>query len=417
VSNRKKFIGALILALLLWVLAVPVGALGQDPSVVTPSGVVTAPASGSGATPAPPPVAPPAIGAKSAVMINADDGRILYSLNPDERLPMASTTKMMTALMTIENHGKSLTDVVTCSQRCAEVGESSIWLTAGEKLSVKDMLMGMLIQSGNDAATALAEYDAGSVEGFVAKMNDRAAAMGLSNTHFANPHGLDDPEHYTSAADFTKLARELMRHQEIREIVKLDEAAIPWPGQPYSRDLINHNHLLDLYPAVNGIKTGYTDAAGQCIIISASEGGTNLILSYMGGASLPGRNEDVINMLAYGFASYRQQTVISGGAEYSAVDLPYNYGRKLPLVSEADLVKKVYIGNTVEQKIVLPDHLDLPVHKGDKIGLVEAFEGPRYLGSTYLLATEDVPPPGFKDRITYYIEAVYNFLLSAIKLG
>lgn len=395
-----------------FLLAVPMGALGQDPQPAAGTTYVPVP------TPTPTPLPPPpAIGAKSAVMINADDGRLLFGLNPDQRLPMASTTKMMTALLIIENHVKDLNQTVTCSQRCAEVGESSIWLTNGEKLTLREMLMGLLIQSGNDAATALAEYDAGSVEAFVEKMNRRAGELDLTNTHFVNPHGLDGPDHYTSAADFARLARELMKHQEIRDIVKLDEATISWPGQPYGRDLINHNHLLDLDPAVNGIKTGYTDEAGQCIIISASEGGTNLILTYLGGASLPGRNEDVINMLAYGFANYRQQTVINGGTEYGSVDLPFDYGQSLPLVSESDLVKKVFVGNTVEQRIVLPDKLELPVRKGDKVGLVEAFEGSKYLGSTYLLATEDVPPPGFRDRIKYYIEAVYNFLLSAIRFG
>jgi D-alanyl-D-alanine carboxypeptidase (penicillin-binding protein 5/6) len=365
-------------------------------------------------TPGPP--APPAIEAASAMLINADDGNILFSLNPDARLPMASTTKMMTALIIVEEHMDHMDEQVLCSQRAAEVGESSIWLTTGEKLSVQQMLMGTLIQSGNDAAMALAEYDAGSVESFVEKMNRRAAELGLTNTHFMNPHGLDEEGHYTSAADFARLGREVMKHSEIREIVKLTAAEVPWPGQPYQRQLINHNHLLDLDPAVNGIKTGYTDAAGQCIIISAGQDGTNLILAYLGGASIDRRNEDVINLLGFGFNSYRQERVVTAGSEYSSIDLPLYNDRQLALVADSDLEKKVYAGGEVDRRVVIPDEIRLPIHRGEKIGLVEAFEGSRYLGSTYLVATEDVPVPGFTTRITYYIKAVYNLLLFAFRM-
>lgn len=361
--------------------------------------------------------APPAVAAKAALVVNADDGQVIFSQNPDERLPMASTTKMMTALLTIENHQKDLGAMVTCSQRGAEVGESSIWLVAGDKLTVKEMLTGMLIQSGNDSAMALAEFDAGSMEAFVAKMNKRAAELGLTNTHFMNPHGLHDPDHYTSATDFVKLGREVMKHPEIRDIVKRSEVTIPWTGQEFGRSLVNSNHLLEQYDAVNGIKTGYTDEAGQCIVISASENGTNLVMAYLGGASLSQRDTDVINLLHYGFSSYQQQTVISDGATYGAMDLPFDYGRKLSLVADGSLVKKVFIRDSVEQKLVLPEKLNLPVHKGDKVGLVEAFEGNKYLGSTYLIATEEVPAPGLKDRITYYMAAVYNSLLSVAKPG
>lgn len=373
---------------------------------------VAASASAPGQAPA-----PPAIAAKSVLVVNADDGQIIFSQNPDERLPMASTTKMMTALLTIENHQKDLGAMVTCSQRCAEAGESSIWMVAGEKLTVKEMLTGMLIQSGNDSAMALAEFDAGSMEAFVAKMNKRAAELGMTNTHFMNPHGLHGPDHYTSATDFVKLGREVMKHPEIRDIVKRTEATIPWTGQESGRSLINHNHLLEQYDAVNGIKTGYTDEAGQCIVISATENGTNLVMAYLGGSSLSQRDTDVINLLHYGFSSYQQQTVISDGATYGAMDLPFDYGRKLSLVADGNLVKKVFIRDSVEQKLVLPEKLNLPVHKGDKVGLVEAFEGNKYLGSTYLIATEEVTAPGLKDRITYYIAAVYNSLLSVAKPG
>jgi len=360
--------------------------------------------------------APPAVSAGSVVMINADTGQVLYSVNPDEQRAMASTTKMMTALVIMENC-KDLNARVTASQRAAEVGEASIFLQAGESLTVREMLNGMLIQSGNDAATALAEYQGGSVEAFAEQMNKKAAELGMTNTHFTNPHGLDDPNHYTSAADFAKLGRELMKYPEICQIVKRSEYTIPWPGQPWPRSLVSNNHMLDTYPFINGIKTGFTDAAGQCIVISASENGVNLIISYLGGPSLGQRDSDVVSLARFGFDSYRQKTVIARGTEYASVEVPFYYNKQLPLVAADDLSRTVYVKDSVEQKLVLPDELRLPVHKGDKIGLIEVYENGKYLGSSYLLASEDITEPGMGERVTYYVQSAFGFLLSAVKPG
>lgn len=353
---------------------------------------------------------PPAIAAKSALMINADNGEVIYSQDPDLRLAMASTTKMMTALLVMENT-PDLDAQVTVSKRAAETGESSVWLVEGEVLTVRELLHGLLIQSGNDAAVALAELEAGSVEAFVEQMNQRAAGLGLENTHFTNPHGLDNPEHFSSAADLVKLGHEIMKYPEIRQIVVLQQSAIPMQGQPNGRLLITHNHLLGLSSSVTGIKTGFTDAAGQCIAVSASENGINLILSYMGGPSLAQRNQDVLALLRYGFDSYQDRTVISAGEVYGEMELPFEREAMQPLVAESDLVKQVFVRDKVERRVILPDELVLPVKTGDRVGLVEVYEGDKYLGSTYLLATEDVPKPGLAGRITYFLESIYNFLL------
>ncbi len=359
---------------------------------------------------------PPAIAARSAIMINADTGQVLMSVNPDEHLAMASTTKMMTALLIIENC-KDLNAQVTTSQRAAEIGESSIFLQAGEKLTVTEMLNGMLIQSGNDAAIALAEYEAGTVENFAEQMNRRAAQLGMTNTHFTNSHGLDEPNHFTSAADFAILGRELMKHPEIREIVKRTEYNIPWPGQPYPRTLITHLHLMETYPFINGIKTGFTDAAGQCVVVSAGKNGVNLILSYLGGPSLGERDTDVLNMLQYGFDNFREQTVITQGAETASIDVPFYYNKKLSLAAESSLTRVVCIKDKIEQKLVLPQELHLPIHKGDRIGLVEVQDNGKFMGSSYLIATEDFADPGMGERVGYYVKSAFGFLLSAIKPG
>lgn len=359
---------------------------------------------------------PPGVSARAVVLINADTGQVLYSLNPDEPMAMASTTKMMTALLTMENI-KDLNAMVTTSQRAAEVGESSVWLTTGEKLTVQEMLTGMLVQSGNDAATALAEFQSGTVEAFADKMNKRAAELGMKNTHFANPHGLDDPAHYTTAADFARLGTEVIKFPLIREIVKSPYATIPWTGQPFGRSLTNHNHLLEQYPYINGIKTGYTDNAGQCIVISASENGVNLVLAYLGGPSLGQRDAEVVSLVRYGFDSYQQRTVIEQGTRYASIDIPFEWGRKMELASADNLVKTVYVKDNVVHQLTLPEEVELPLHKGDKIGIIEAYDGGRLLGSSYLLATEDVPEPGYSERVTYYIHSVFNLVLSVVIPG
>lgn len=362
------------------------------------------PAGQAAAEEAPP---PPLIGGRAAVLINADSGRVLYSFNQDERLPMASTTKMMTALLIIENHS-DLSARVTASQRAAEVGESSIWLTAGETLTVHEMLTGLLVQSGNDAAMALAEFDAGSMEAFVEKMNKRAQELGMNNTHFVNPHGLDDSQHYTSAADFARLGVEVMKHPVLRDIVKNYQAAIPWTGQPYGRTLTNHNYLLNHSPLIGGVKTGFTDVAGQCIVISANSNGTNLILAYLGGPSLAQRDQDVMNLINFGFDNYRTMALFSRDKEYASVAVPYHWGSSLSLVAPEDVSRPVCVSSRIDYRISLPDSPRLPVRKGDKVGVIEAYDGDFLVGSSYLLATDDYNMPGLGDKLAYYIEAVFH---------
>lgn len=375
------------------------------PLVIAPAFLFTPPALAENA-PAPPPV-----GGRAAVLVNPDDGRVLYSFNPDERLPMASTTKMMTALLVIEN-SPDLSAGVTVSQRAAEVGESSIWLQAGETLTVHEMLTGLLVQSGNDAAMALAEFTAGSMEAFVDKMNQRAVELGMNNTHFVNPHGLDDPQHYTSAADFARLGTEVMKHPVLREMVKSPQATIPWTGQPYGRTLTNHNYLLNHYSFINGIKTGFTDLAGQCIVVAASSNGTNLILAYLGGPSLAQRDQDVASLLKFGFDSYRETTVITAGEEYAAVQVPYHWGSNLPLVSSETVTRPVCVSSNIEYRVWLPDTPRLPVRRGENVGVVEAYDGDALVGSSYLVATEDYNAPGLGDKVVYYVEAIYHLFLA-----
>jgi D-alanyl-D-alanine carboxypeptidase (penicillin-binding protein 5/6) len=215
----------------------------------------------------------PALSAAAAVLADSDTGQPLLVLNPDQPRAMASTTKIMTALLALER--SNLTDQVVVSPT-ALVGEASMGLQVGEMLTVEDLLWGLLLNSGNDAAVALAEHIAGSEAAFVALMNQRAAELGLRNTHFANPHGLDAPAHYSSARDLWRLAEAAMAYPKFREIVAAQ--AHTAAGHP----LWTQNELLGAYLGADGIKTGTTDQAGQSLVASVTRNGRRVIATILG---------------------------------------------------------------------------------------------------------------------------------------
>ena len=205
----------------------------------------------------------PAVGGAAAILVNMEDGRVLYEKNADARRAIASTTKIMTGTVALES--LPLDRIVTASKHATDAGESEIWLEPGEKLSVEDLLYGLLIKSGNDAAVALAEASAGSEKVFVEKMNAKAAELGMKNTHFSNPHGLDGKDHYSSARDMSILGRYAMQSEMFRTVVGTAKTTIPWPGHTYDRTLTNHNTLVGKVSYVTGIKTGYTGKAGYLL--------------------------------------------------------------------------------------------------------------------------------------------------------
>ncbi len=356
---------------------------------------------------------PPPVTARSVFMVNADDGRVLYAKDPDVGLPMASTTKMMTALIVLENC-PDLDAVVTVSRNAAQVGESSIWLSEGEQMTVRQLLEGLLIQSGNDAAVALAEYEAGSEEVFVQQMNQKAEDLGLKHTHFMNPHGLDTDGHYASARDLATIGAELMKYPEAREIVAQPQVSIAVGGDIGTYVFENHNHLLGVLPVVNGIKTGYTENAGNCIVVSASQKGVNLIAAYLGGTSAHQRDQEVSVLLQYGFDSYQPRRLVGREERPAAVPIPYSNGDSMELAPESELVKQVHVDADIDYRLVLPDELRLPVHQGDRVGLMEIYSDGELLGRTYLLATGDVPDPGWRGKIDYFLDSVMARLTSLV---
>jgi D-alanyl-D-alanine carboxypeptidase (penicillin-binding protein 5/6) len=217
----------------------------------------------------------PKVTARSAVVIEQGSRRVLFEKNARERLPMASTTKIMTALVALENG--DLSDVVQVSPEAAKVPGSSIYLKAGEELTLEQLLYGLMLQSGNDAATAIAQHIGGSAEGFLAMMNERAARLGLSDTHFASVCGLDAPGHYTSAYDLAVITAAAFDNADFRRIVATKSIYVPYDGLPNSRFLRNKNRILWSFEGANGVKTGYTGDAGRCFVGSAEREGMQLI--------------------------------------------------------------------------------------------------------------------------------------------
>ena len=213
--------------------------------------------------------------AKAACILEYTTGRVLFESNMHARLPMASTTKVMTALLAIE-HG-NLQDKVTCSERAFGVSGTSVYLQKGETLTLEQMLLGLMLSSGNDAAVAIAEHIGGTMENFVALMNARAKELGAVNTRFANPHGLPQEGHYTTAYDLALITRAAMGNESFRRLVSTQRASIPWMGRGYNRQLTNKNRLLSDYPGATGVKTGYTSKAGRCLAFGAMREGMELV--------------------------------------------------------------------------------------------------------------------------------------------
>ncbi len=260
-------------------------------------------------------VAPaPEPSAKAGLLLDIGTGLVLWDKHPDERHFPASLTKMMTALLLLEN--SSADDVVQVSKRASEVGESSLDLVEGEQVQVRDLLCGILMKSANDASAAAAEHVSGTVEDFVTLMNARARQLGLSRTHFCNPHGLHDPNHYSTAADLAVLARYCMLRPDFAAIARQKRTQIPGADPDTVREVPNHNRLLGHYAGADGVKTGYTRQAGRCLAFSATRNKLHLL-----GVVLDCEDSyaDARALLNWGFGNFERVPVVVAGVTESQV--------------------------------------------------------------------------------------------------
>lgn len=272
--------------------------------------------------------APPGNHAKAAALIDVTSGRILFSQRGDEPMKIASLTKIMTAIVALE-HGR-LDDMVTVSVRAAGKEGSSLYLKAGEKMTLRNLLYGLMLRSGNDAAVAIAEHIGGSVAGFAVLMNRKAEELGLVNSHFRNPHGLDEPGHYMSANDLAKLTAYSLHHPEFAKIVKTVERKAPNPYESWDYRWLNKNKMLRMYEGADGVKTGYTKQALRTLVSSATRGGQQLAA-----VTLNDGNDwvDHRNLLDYGFRTFPLQEVVKKGQAIEGTVFKVSRTFKYPLAT------------------------------------------------------------------------------------
>ncbi|HBR32816.1 MAG: D-alanyl-D-alanine carboxypeptidase [Eubacteriales bacterium] len=327
-----------------------------------------------------------AVTAQKSVLIEAGSGNILFGSNERGKAGMASTTKIMTALVVLNTLPTDT--VVTVPKEAVGVEGSSVHLEEGEKLTVEELLYGLLLESGNDCAVALAFACTGSYEKFMQKMNDTAVAMGITDTNFTNPHGLPDPDHYTSAYSLATITAEALKNDVFRRIVSTKNICISRGGEKNMRCLTNHNRLLNCYDGVIGVKTGYTKSTGRCLVSAAERGGVRLIA-----VTLNDRNDWTShkNMLDYGFSMYER---IQLAAENSvSVQVPVTGGRApfVNAVNKEAAYSVVLKGSDVFERVITPHFLYAPVRSGDIVGYIEYYNSDGVLFYRLcLVATEDV---------------------------
>ncbi len=332
--------------------------------------------------------------AKSAIMIEASTGKILYEKNKDEKLPMASMTKMMTLLLIMEeiDAGRLKWDeMITTSEHAASMGGSQIFLEVGEKMSVEDLVKGICIASGNDASVAMAERIGGTEEKFVVLMNKKAEKLGLSNTHFENACGLDSDNHYSSANDMSVIARELVKHKKILEFSGIYEDYLR-KNTEKSFWLVNTNKLVRYYQGVDGLKTGYTKNAGYCITTTAKRSNMRLITVVMGEPSSAIRNSETTEMLNYGFNTYEVSTLIDEKVKLKKQKVLL--GKKdsveiVPLSSVKILNSKSSEKRNVRYQLEIGE-IKAPVKVGDEVGKVLLIEDGKVIEEIGVTVKENV---------------------------
>jgi serine-type D-Ala-D-Ala carboxypeptidase (penicillin-binding protein 5/6) len=338
--------------------------------------------------------AAPTVDAHAYVIEDAATGEVLASSNPHAQLPIASITKLMTVLVVLQH--QKLSNIVTVDPRAAAVGEESIYLRAGEQISVSDLLKGALIQSANDAADALALSVAPSFPAFAVLMNAKADQLGLDDTHFVRPDGLDAPGAYSSAADVTKLARIAMRTRVVRDDVRQETATIQG-GQT----LHTWDDLLGVYPRVFGVKTGHTGEAGWCQVAAVHGRGVTIYATILGSPSRSVRNTGLESLLTWGLAQFRVVTAIEPSRIYASVGLPY--GRAAVGLKPAKaLLAVTRVGRPFVERVSAVKVASLPVTDGEVLGRVQVWSAGKLVGTRDLVATRAVARPGLAGRVRWY---------------
>ena len=334
--------------------------------------------------------ATPAVTAASAIVVDARDGTVLYERDARRRRPIASTTKLMTALLALEQLPLRLR--VAAPAYSAGPQESLIGLLPGERMTVRDLLRGLLLESANDAAVTLARAAAGSVRRFVGEMNRKAVDLALAETHYANPIGLDQERNFSTALDLARLSRRLLRNRTFAHIVNLPRAKLRSGLRP--RVIQNRNDLVGRFRWIDGVKTGHTARAGYVLIGAAHRRGVRLVSVVLGEPTLAQRDRDTLTLLQYGFSRYRRVRMARAGSVQANPKIDYYGDRRAKLVARRDLRVSARRDQRVEKRIDAPKRVKGPIPRGRRLGRVIAIVDGKPVASVPLVTAAAVPRVG-----------------------
>lgn len=339
-------------------------------------------------------------GARSAILLDADTGTIIYEKNSHDKLPPASITKIMTMLLTMEaiDEGQlQWTDKVRTSEYAASMGGSQIFLEPGEEMTVDEMLKGIAMASGNDASVAVAEKIAGSEEAFVKLMNEKAAELGMKDTHFVNCNGLPAENHYTSAHDIAVMSRELLKYDQItkytgayQDYLRKDSEKPFW--------LVNTNKLVRFYTGADGLKTGYTSEAKFCLSATAKRDGLRAVAVVMGAPDTKTRNNEVSRMFDYAFSQYSMHSIYKPGEVLGIVKVQKGTVPEISIQADKDysvLVKKGVKSPDIRHEIQMDPNLKAPIAAGQVVGKLTVYQGDRVVKEFELTSPVEVKKAGF----------------------
>ncbi|HDZ86211.1 MAG TPA: D-alanyl-D-alanine carboxypeptidase [Actinobacteria bacterium] len=346
------------------------------------------------------------VDSSSAVLIDSQTGKVLWAKNPNVRRKIASTTKIMTGLLVIEE--LSPEEVVTSDASVESTGESEIYLEKGEKMTVSDLLYALMLRSANDAAVALANQVSGSVESFAKRMDKRAKTLGLKNTDFSSPHGLWD-QNTSTAYDMALLGREALKNEVFATIVNTKTTVIKGKR---SRKIINRNNLLWQYPRAVGIKTGYTKASGYCLVSAAQKGPVRLIAATLNSSVRQASFDDAKKLFKYGFSQLKYTQIVKKGQVKAKTDVPYSF-EKMSLIASKDFGVVTEKKSKIITEIDLRKEVKLPINKGDVLGHIKVYEGKKLLAKQELVAQKDAAEVGLFEKLGFWLKSLFRTLSPA----
>jgi D-alanyl-D-alanine carboxypeptidase (penicillin-binding protein 5/6) len=353
--------------------------------------------------------APIELTAKSAIVMDARTGKVLYARDAESKRYPASTTKMMTLIVALEH--SNLDEMVTTSQNASSTEGSSLWLSPGEQLRLLDMLYGIMLISGNDATVAVAEHISGSVEKFAKLMTEKAHAIGATNTNFTNSSGLPDPNHITTAHDLAKIAAYGYKNPIFSQIVSTQKKIIPWPGKDHDRELYNENKMLWLFDGGNGVKTGYTDAAGRCLVSAAKRNDIQLVAVVLDSDRMW---DDSIALLDYGFQQLQPMTLFNKGDILKTVKVTDGKSDAVKLITNDNMIVPISSDDKEQFRTIIdaPAKIEAPVVAGQKLGVARILYKDTEIGTVDLIATETVERKTFFGMLW---GSVWNFFTFVVK--